>query len=304
MEFEVFIDDFFDKVSPSSIAGFTKNKSIISLANDFEDGKWRAKKFNNFIWDNIKETALSVQERNCLVGKESSLLEAAARNLRLTDKDDDIGQGSELAEILLYGIMRARYGALPVVPKIFYKQNVNDPAKGADSVHIVLDEGGDFSLWLGEAKFYTSIENARLASIVESVKNSLNSDKLKKENSIITNVSDIEFLGIDDEVKGKIKKCLNQRESLDSIKPRLNIPILLLHECKITQAVSELTEDYKDEIKKYHLSRAVAYFSRQLSELSGVFKYEEIKFHLILFPVPHKSPIVKAFVEKAHQLRD
>ncbi|WP_081062887.1 DUF1837 domain-containing protein [Burkholderia vietnamiensis] len=304
MEFEIIIDDFFDSVTPAAISGFTKNKSVFSLVNDFEDGKWRAKKFNNFIWDNIKETALSMQERSCLAGKESSLLEAAAKNLRLTDKDDDIGQGSELAEILLYGIMRHRYGALPVVPKIFYKQNVNDPAKGADSVHIVPDETGDFSLWLGEAKFYTSIENSRLASIVESVKNALNSDKLKKENSIITNVSDIEFLDIDGGLKEKIKKCLSQRQSLDNIKPKLNIPILLLHECKITQAANELTEDYREEIKRYHLSRAVAYFTKQLSALSGVFKYDEIKFHLILFPVPHKSPIVKAFVEKAHQLRD
>ena len=49
-------------------------------------------------------------------------------------------EGSELAEILLYGIMHHHYKALPVVPKIFNKQNSNDNAKGADSVHIVLEK--------------------------------------------------------------------------------------------------------------------------------------------------------------------
>ena len=54
--------------------------------------------------------------------------------------------------------MKDYYNALPVVPKIFYKQNRNDNAKGADSVHLVLtDDMSDFSVWFGEAKFYKSL---------------------------------------------------------------------------------------------------------------------------------------------------
>src|SRR5690606_24289083 len=138
-----------------------ENKTVLSLANDFEDGNWRLKKFEHFVWDNIALTALSARERSNLAGKNSSILYEAAKNLRLTDKEGDLGRGSELAEIVLYGIMHDYYKALPVVPKIFYKQNTQDNAKGADSVHIVLEEDNDFSLWFGEAKFYTSIEDAR-----------------------------------------------------------------------------------------------------------------------------------------------
>ncbi|CAH8239063.1 hypothetical protein VAEKB19_520003 [Vibrio aestuarianus] len=94
------------------------------------------------------------------------------------DKTKDISKGSELAEILLYGIMKHHYGALPVVPKIFYKQNAQDNAKGADSVHLVIKDN-DFTVWFGEAKFYNKIEDARLASIVSSVANSLDTKKLK-----------------------------------------------------------------------------------------------------------------------------
>ena len=50
--------------------------------------------------------------------------------------------------------MKNHYKALSAIPKIFYKQNDNDNAKGSDSVHIVIDPNGGFQLWLGEAKFY------------------------------------------------------------------------------------------------------------------------------------------------------
>jgi hypothetical protein len=31
---------------------------VLSLANDFESGEWRYGRFQNYIWDNIAETAL------------------------------------------------------------------------------------------------------------------------------------------------------------------------------------------------------------------------------------------------------
>ena len=135
MKFEILIDDIFLEFNPESKVDPAQNKHILTILNDFEDKKWRYTKFQNFIWDNIAETALSKKERESLADQSHSLLTAAAANLRLTDSPDDIGRGSELAEIVLYGIMKHHYGALPVIPKIFYKQNVQDNAKGADSVH-------------------------------------------------------------------------------------------------------------------------------------------------------------------------
>jgi hypothetical protein len=122
--------------------------------------------------------------------------------------------------------MKDHYSALPVVPKIFYKQNSQDNAKGADSVHIVIKDN-DFSLWFGEAKFYRNIDIA-ITSAVDSVDAFLrNDDQIKKENSIITSVSDIDQMGLDDELVKQIKLTLNGENSLDNIKPKINIPILL-----------------------------------------------------------------------------
>jgi hypothetical protein len=224
------------------------NKHVFSLVNDFESGKWRQGEFQEYIWNNIAETALSKEEEKNLVGKSASILKESAKNLRISE---DSGKGSELCEILLYGIMKDHYSALPVVPKIFYKQNSQDNAKGADSVHIVIKDN-DFSLWFGEAKFYLDIDRA-ITSAVDSVDAFLrNDDQIKKENSIITSVSDIDQMGLSDELVKQIKSTLNGKNSLDNIKPKINIPILLLYECNISNiSQSSLPFPESSEIRKF-----------------------------------------------------
>lgn len=292
MTFEILIKEpFFDK------------NYALSLINDFESGEWRYEKFKNYIWDNIAETALSKIERDSLVNKPSSVLAESAKKLRITN-NDTIGKGSELCEILLYGIMKEYYSALPVVPKIFYKQNSNDNAKGADSVHIVIeDNSNDFSLWFGEAKFYESIDGA-INSAIKSVDNFLRNDnQIKKENSIITSVSDIDKMGLSTELVEKIQSTLSGENSLDNIKPKINIPILLLHECDITKEENEFTEEYKNKIISFHKDKANEYFKKQVKKMSDIFKYSDIKFHLILFPIPNKQIIVDAFIDNANHHR-
>ncbi|MDI9331173.1 MAG: DUF1837 domain-containing protein [Alphaproteobacteria bacterium] len=296
MDFEILVDDHYLQIFADTALTPVENKKVLSIANDFEDEKWRYEKFENFIWDNIALTALSAQERSKLTGQSRSMLRESAKNLRLTDKIGDLGKGSELAEIVLYGIMHHHYGALPVVPKIFYKQNVQDNAKGADSVHIVLEGEDEFSLWFGEAKFFNSIEDARLPAIVKSVGNSLDTAKLKKENSIITNASDIDRLVTNSKLAAKIKDALSAKNSIDPIKSKIHVPILLLHECSITASAKEMSQAYRDSIRKFHLERASSYFEKQISTLSGaIAKYAEIKFHIILFPIPNRENLIERF---------
>ena len=298
IQFSILIDDSFANINSQEGLAHTENKTVLSLVNDFEDGSWRYTKFHDFIWDNIIETALSKSERDNLINCDHTRLRTAAKNLRLTDKEKEIGKGSELAEIMLYGIMKQHYGALSVVPKIFYKQNSQDNAKGADSVHIVIEGENDFSLWFGEAKFYNSIEDARLYEIIESVNNSLQTDKLRKENSIITNIQDLDLVIKNETMLNNIKSLLCARESIDNLKPKLHIPILLLHECEKTKSATTMTNEYKKEIIEFHTDRAQSYFSKQISKLAeSIYNYSTITFHLILFPVPDKGKIVRQFVK-------
>lgn len=303
MEFEILFDCAFSEVNLDQSLDPVNKKFSTSFLNDFEDGQWRYSKFQSFIWDNIAETSLSYKERESLVNH--SLLVAAAKNLRLTDSDkEDIGRGSELAEIVLYGLMKHHYQALPVVPKIFYKQNVQDNAKGADSVHIVVEPNNSFSIWFGEAKFYNNIEDTRLSSIVSSVENSLKTDKLKKENAIITNVHDLDDLVIDEHLKKKIKQTLSNKNSIDELKPRLHIPILIMHECEITKKATQVDDLYREEILSFQRDRATSYFKKQIKKLKDtVHLYSDITFHIILFPVPSKEKIVDKFVENVQHYK-
>lgn len=306
MKFEVILNTIFDNIKLDDTLSPTKNKSVLGIINDYEDGKWRYDKFQKFVWNNIKETALSHSERQALLNDgEGSILIESAKNLRLIEGDKSFGKGSEIAEIVLYGIMKRHYKALPIVPKIYYKQNQNDEAKGADSVHIVIESKDSFSLWFGESKFYNSIENTRLDKIVESVKDSISLKKIKKENGIVTNLSDInDFNEISDDLKTKIKSSLSQDHSIDNIKPILNIPILLLYECKKTKSRTRLTDEYKKEVIDYHKDRATQYFKKQINKCTDVHLYEKINFHIILFPVAEKKQIVNKFIQIAKVYRN
>lgn len=306
MKFEIIVNDIFDNLKLDNTLSPTYNKSVLGIINDFENGEWRYEKFQNYVWNNIKETALSHRERQALLSDGAgSILAESAKKLRLIESVDAIGRGSEIAEIVLYGIMKDHYSALPIVPKIFYKQNTNDEAKGSDSVHIVVESENSFSLWFGESKFYNSIENARLDTIVTSVKDSISLKKIKKENSIITNLSDINgFDEISDDLKIKIKASLSQDVSIDKIKPILNIPILLLYECEQTKKGADLTAEYKQGIIDYHKDRATQYFKKQIQKCTDVHLYEKINFHIILFPIADKDKIVDKFIQIAQVYRD
>lgn len=297
-EFNIIIDCQFSALCSDSSLEPINNKKVLSILNDFENGKWRYNKFIDFIWNNISETALTEKERQAHIHSNFTTLRLSAEKLRLSD------DGGEIGEILLYAIMRNHYNALPIVPKIFYKQNKNDPAKGADSVHIVIENENTFSLWLGEAKFYNSIEDARFYEILDSVNSLLDLEKLKKENSIITNLNELkDFEEINDSLKEKILRTLAQQESIDTLKPILHIPILLLHECEITAGETHYTENYIEKIKEFHKDRTNSYFRKQINRCKNIDMYSKIHFHLILFPVPNKESIVSNFTEKANAFR-
>lgn len=267
---------------------------VVSFSNKFENGAWRTNSFITFLMNNLSQTALSFEERQKAVNDSFSALSSASKRLRISD---DQGKGSEIAEILLYGIMSRYVGALPIVPKIFYKQNDQDNAKGADSVHILLEEDGRYTLWFGEAKFYNSISKNRLDDPVKSVLNSLEEKALRKETSIITNLKDLDSAITDLSILNQIKISLSPSTPLDEIKGILHIPILFLYESNLVKQEQTLSDALKQNLIEKHRSYAMDYFSKLVSKQNQhpIFLFEKINFHLIIFPVPDKSDIVKRF---------
>lgn len=300
-QFEILIDEcFIDK------------KFTLSISNDYEDGEWRYEKFSNFIWDSIQYTALSAKERshfneNNLHTSSNKSAKANLRKARILDGDGNPKKdlmkkaSSELGEIFLYGLLHFHFKALPVVPKVFYKQNTQDNAKGADSVHIIIDaSNNDFSLWFGEAKFYNSIENSRFDSIIESVEKSLQTSAIKKENSIICGLNDLDILLQDKpDLLQKIKQSLDKEVSIDMLKSKIHVPILILYQCSISEKYKTFSDEYKTEILNYHKERAAKYFEKQDVKLrSTIHLYDEIFFHLIIFPIPSEDRIIKDYLKE------
>ena len=61
-----------------------------------------------------------------------------------------------------------------------------------------------------------------------------------------------------------------------------------------------MDENYLEKIKRKHIKKANDYFAKQVDALKDiVHKYEEIHFHLILFPVADKDAIVEEFLKLA-----
>ena len=102
--FDILINKAFADICTTEGLTPIDKKHVLSLLNDFEDGKWRYERFNDYIWNNIALTALSKQERDDLIDEPKTKLRRSAKNLRLLDNDER-GKGSEIAEILLYYAM-------------------------------------------------------------------------------------------------------------------------------------------------------------------------------------------------------
>ena len=299
IDFDILFDNAFVNICTDPSLTPIDKSYLLSVVNGYEENKWRMNLFRNFVFNNLAETGLSAQEREALADKRFETLVAAAQKLRIETKINR-NSGGEIGEIMLYGIMKHHFNALPVVPKIFYKQNAKDYAKGADSVHITLNGNGDFELWLGEAKFYDSIKNARLDEPIASIDEMLSKKKLRDENSMVTNLHDLDVLLKDVEMSKKVREALSTSVSLDDIKKRLHVPIMLLHECDITKATTDYNQIYKDAIIAHHKERANTYFKKMFSKLSATVKnLDSIHFHLILFPVPCKADIVTDFMNQA-----
>lgn len=275
-----------------------KNHRFMNVVNDYEMGKWRYDVFNDFAWDNIALTALSEEEREACINRPHTSLRKAAKRLKINDGNSP-SNGSEIAESVLYGIMHKYFGALPVVPKIFHKQNNQLHAFGADSVHIT-KVGNDVNFWLGEAKIYNKFD---INDLLNSIKNVLSSEYMRTENRIIREAKGLEsYLG--KTLFEQTKKMLSDDTSLDEYIVRLHVPILVLVECPIVAATTIKSDEFVNKIIGKYKTEAYNYFCKQFDKISNDhFLYNKITFHLILFPIPDKQKVLDRFVSEAKSLR-
>lgn len=277
------------------VPGLYGTEKLLGFRGCEDNHSFGEKAFYRFILKHMLSAALSQREREALHLNDEEMLRRAASRFRL-----DAGpraKGAEIAEICLYGVMSEYYKAASSVPKIFYKQSAGDQAKGADSVHIVLDGEGGFSIWYGEAKFYKTLSSAIYKDVTSSLIELLSSNRLEYENHQIVGMPELKSDLIDDELYNRIQSVLDLNGISSELIAVLHVPILILYGSRKFFAKEENIIEQQKRI-------AEGYFMQHLLDLKPKLPFlSEIKFHLILFPVPDKESIVNQVEEVVRSYR-
>ncbi len=254
--------------------------------SDYESGKWRAKDFAEYLIEWLPEFALKFSEYENFNGATwKNLLRKATLSIYTTLKSENRG---EFGEMLLHALIREHFNSKPAVSKVFYKTSSNDTVKGFDAVHLV-ELDNDYEIWLGEAKFYSEYRKA-IYDVVEEIGRHLNDGFLREEFMFVEGKIDDKW-----ELAQKFKELVSNRLSLDDIRKRICIPILITYNTDLYNNHSEYTKNFKAEI---------------LNECNNVFGVLEhkcqgfnIKLHVFLVPLASKEELVSYADEKLKGLQ-
>ena len=257
------------------------NPSITGLCVGYERDEWRSSQFARHIIEWLPEFALKHSELADIdSGNAVQLIRNAARRVYESKKFKNRG---EFGELFLHAAMRQVFDSQPAISKIFYKSARNDTVKGFDAVHVV-GTADDLELWLGEAKFYSDINDA-IISVVAELKQHTETDYLRDE-----------FLLI----KGKIdpvwphakalERLLVENTSLDEVFARACIAVLLTYDSECLGQHKQCDQAYatafEAEVRKHHVT------------FCGKTLPQELTIHLILLPLHTKQKLMQALDER------
>lgn len=234
----------------------------------------------------IPEYALTYSELQTLTPLTQIALTTKAARL-LHDRDKSIEKKGEIGELILHGLIRDVYNTEPLVSKIYYKSHPSDNVKGFDCVHIIFDPEDKTiqSLWLGEAKFYGDDASGAISKAFQSVSGFLEAKKMQKEFLVIRN-------HLDDKhpAKQAAEALLSEYTSLDEIKAKLCVPVLIAYESGATKAHSELSDAFLADIEAEIQANIDTFLSKfALSEDI------DVDVHVFFFPLHDKAKTLEVF---------
>lgn len=248
---------------------------------DYENGDWNYRQFFAWISEHLVSFALSPKELKDLGDRNSiEKIERAASNVY--GRKNKIALRGEIGELILHGLARDVFGTKPLISKLYFKTAPGDTVKGADCVHIIEVDGEIESLWLGEAKFYKDGSKG-VAKAVDSVKDMLNRLKDRQEFIVIRN-----HLDGSDPIMAKAEQLLSDAVSLDKIKAKITIPILVTYESGV---ISSHTSD--SALFRQQLAEEVSPFID--SYLKNTVEIDEVELHIFVMPLKNKTNLVDMF---------
>lgn len=252
------------------------SKGVSGLCVGYEQKNWRSEAFASYVMEWLPEFSLNSKERDALNHADAvSKLRKAAQLVYKTGKFKKRG---EFGEIFLHAAVRTIFDSVPAISKIYYKSSTNETVKGFDCVHVVgpLD---NLELWLGEVKFYKSIQRA-ITDVIGEINDHLEHDFLKDEFVLISN-----RLDASDDYQKEVMKLLSSRASLDNIFKRVCVPVLLTYESDAVKNHREVCDEY---VKAFE-----AEIKAHFEDFSMKAKDIKVRFHLFLLPLEDKEELTK-----------
>jgi hypothetical protein len=248
---------------------------LTGLSIGYEGEEWRCEAFADHLMEWLPEFALTWNERNNLgMHNVVRLLRKAAYVVYSTEKYSKRG---EFGELLLHASIRQVFNTIPAISKIYYKDSSNDTVKGFDAVHVVLTDTS-VELWLGEAKFYTNIDEAINDVIIELEKHTQR-DYLRGEFALITNKIEDSWPHA-----SKLKKLIDPNTSLDDIFECICIPVLLTYDSKTVKSYIAKTSDYVEAFR----AEVRHYYDKFVLKNKVP---QRLKIHLFLVPLKEKKSL-------------
>lgn len=256
----------------------TVNDGAALYCAGFELQEWRCDALASHIMEWIADYALIEEELNVSHANMYVRLQQAAVRIYTSQNYKKRG---EVGEIALHAICRDFFGTVPFAPRVHYLTASNDVVKSFDMVHVKYLDHGAFELWLGEAKFYKSPDDA-IASAIESVSAHIDSGFLKGEKLLLgpqisKNVPQYE----------RIRALFSQNASIDKLFETAVFPVCIACD---SEAVANHTS---------HNDQYVTATRRELERLSIRLRasglLEKIRVMLIYIPLGSKEALAAAF---------
>jgi len=247
----------------------------------FEQNKFRLTPLVDVLVRVIPEFAFGYQEGSTLLLTDAwDKLRDAARLIYTSDNYNNRG---EFGEIVLHLLLRDFCGTIPLISKIYFKDNRNSAVKGFDGVHIQICETLK-KLWLGESKIYTNGRSGVL-DLAEDVKKHLKQDYLRSEFSLIST-----------KIPEKIPereywiKLLDKHQTLDNIFGSICVPCVCTYSSNLFKNYQDVTKEYLQDFKKE---------SHKLkSDFDTVNAVTDVEIILMLLPIESKKDLVKTLDER------
>jgi len=203
-----------------------------------------------------------------------ALMRAAARSIYKSEKFQLRG---EFGELFLHAAIRQIFDSVPAISKIYYKTARNDTVKGFDAVHVVAAERG-LELWLGETKFYKSIDRA-IRDVATELRDHTERDYLRDEFIAITNKIPPEWPHAHE-----LKQLLDPNQSLDTIFNRVCIPVLLAYDSPCISSHTADCKQYREDFDKEVRANYQKFCSQPIPE--------NVFIHLFLLPLETKKELI------------